>query len=450
MNKCIAFNRRYSYLSEDEEHYEMVPSYSNNEYSISVVHFKAQLKNECLFNVPINTYPLMKFENGKRTVLNGVKILKELAVRETKPYCAPGFFESFFNFISIVLAEENLFAFEKIMSDCGKNNGISLSHTIFNKQSDSFYLVLNLIQLDGNALEKLYKSFGEVFMSKNLTSDEIVFDNESSKLNQALGIPKEIMKRIGQDFQHSLSHFKTICDVGNGNDAVYLINFIDSVYGESVGNKKETLVRDIAKIMEKRKTSMPTLLTYLFRQQYYNTFVSKRSFFAIDGICNAATTLVDSIIMHEKIMKCKMESLPTDLYYEHMVLVDNFKAMESNPESDAQFIDAVNKYSRLNYEADGFIMKAPENAQELIIEGTVLRHCVASYKDRIANNGCIVMFCRKKDAPDVPFVTIEFEYDLGITQIKTFCDKDVLDEDVLQFAHKWEEEVNTREKVQCA
>lgn len=59
------------------------------------------------------------------------------------------------------------------------------------------------------------------------------------------------------------------------------------------------------------------------------------------------------------------------------------------------------------FESDGLIIRPPETFKEIVDEGKKLKHCVGTYADRYSKGECTLLFVRKKDAPSVPFYTVE-------------------------------------------
>ena len=55
-----------------------------------------------------------------------------------------------------------------------------------------------------------------------------------------------------------------------------------------------------------------------------------------------------------------------------------------------------------------YLLKVPENCQEIQKEGQALGHCVSGYIPHIANRKCDVYFIRKKTDPDTPFFTVDW------------------------------------------
>lgn len=71
----------------------------------------------------------------------------------------------------------------------------------------------------------------------------------------------------------------------------------------------------------------------------------------------------------------------------------------------SQMQEQLNKQFYMEYK-DLFI-RAPKEAAEIIEEGHTLHHCVAGYTSRVAAGQTVILFLRKKDAPDTPYFTVE-------------------------------------------
>lgn len=63
---------------------------------------------------------------------------------------------------------------------------------------------------------------------------------------------------------------------------------------------------------------------------------------------------------------------------------------------------------RFKWEDEDFVVFPPKSHDELLTEGSKLKHCVAgSYSEKMANGETIILFMRKKDEIKKPFYTIE-------------------------------------------
>lgn len=64
----------------------------------------------------------------------------------------------------------------------------------------------------------------------------------------------------------------------------------------------------------------------------------------------------------------------------------------------------IKKYS---FEYGNLKIVVPQCPNEIINEGKMLKHCVGGYSDRHFNGKLTILFIRKKDNPDTPYVTME-------------------------------------------
>ena len=77
------------------------------------------------------------------------------------------------------------------------------------------------------------------------------------------------------------------------------------------------------------------------------------------------------------------------------------------------------------YEAEGLIIRPAKNAGEIVAEGRYLHHCVGGDNYLIAHNTGkdIILFLRKQEDPDTPYVTVELEPNGEIRQWYGKCDR---------------------------
>lgn len=62
---------------------------------------------------------------------------------------------------------------------------------------------------------------------------------------------------------------------------------------------------------------------------------------------------------------------------------------------------------RYAFETDGLRIVIPKDAAEIVAEGRILKHCVGGYADRHLEGKTTILFLRRIEAPEVPYVTIE-------------------------------------------
>lgn len=83
----------------------------------------------------------------------------------------------------------------------------------------------------------------------------------------------------------------------------------------------------------------------------------------------------------------------------------------------------------------------PEHVYDLINEGKVLHHCVSSYMSKLAEAKTNIMFIRKKESPNEPYVTLEFT-DNKVVQVQGIRNNIPipLEKSVKSFVKKWANE----------
>ena len=83
---------------------------------------------------------------------------------------------------------------------------------------------------------------------------------------------------------------------------------------------------------------------------------------------------------------------------------------------EREFPDIRKNYRSLRrkyfWEDDAYIIRPARSAEEIIMEGRSLHHCVGgdTYLSRHNTKESIILFLRMKETPDVPYVTVEIEY----------------------------------------
>ena len=106
---------------------------------------------------------------------------------------------------------------------------------------------------------------------------------------------------------------------------------------------------------------------------------------------------------------------PHDFMRWHDIRIDEYhtakalKDAEERKKLYEQFETVANKYLALQRNLnDGFIVVIAKNPAELIREGELLHHCVGrmNYDQRFIREESLIFFVRRKDTPDVPFVTV--------------------------------------------
>jgi hypothetical protein len=127
---------------------------------------------------------------------------------------------------------------------------------------------------------------------------------------------------------------------------------------------------------------------------------------------------------------------PRDLKQAHdqaVALYDEHKAAIYNKLILAAYQPLLERYGFTKY---GFTMLPPKSAEEIVREGHALHHCVGTYAGRVAKEECIILFLRRADAADEPFVTVELRNgEISQTRGQNNC---VPPPEVKKFLELWE------------
>ena len=96
-------------------------------------------------------------------------------------------------------------------------------------------------------------------------------------------------------------------------------------------------------------------------------------------------------------------------------------------------------------EETGLCIRPCRSALELVEEGKALRHCVGSYRDKVARGETMIYFVRFAESPDRPYYTLELK-DGTIVQDHGYQNK-LQTTEILEFEKKWLKHIkNMKEK----
>lgn len=145
-------------------------------------------------------------------------------------------------------------------------------------------------------------------------------------------------------------------------------------------------------------------------------------------------------------MNSKHVLFPKDLRTEH----DRVTAMRTiqQDQKAAKAMDEAVKKIKQNfpeYRSGAFLIRAAESQLELNKESTALTHCVRTYGEKMAKGKTMIFFIRWIDEPDVPFYTLELNYEKRMVQCRgeRNC---AMTEEVKSFVDEWLEVIQKRPK----
>lgn len=112
------------------------------------------------------------------------------------------------------------------------------------------------------------------------------------------------------------------------------------------------------------------------------------------------------------------EKLGWDLRNEHILYPKDIKKahknqikqmnIAKNKKLDKKIKSRLKEYEKYDFQLDGLLIRAARSSEEIENEGYELDHCVAThYLEPYAQGKTIIMFIRKIENPDTPYVTVE-------------------------------------------
>lgn len=182
---------------------------------------------------------------------------------------------------------------------------------------------------------------------------------------------------------------------------------------------------------ETTESSIKRLLEYL-QSCYDNQCIPKT---------NALTIYADYYNMAKKIgfnLSDNAIKYPNSLKKEHDKAIFAYKVVENEIKKKA-FTENSILNKKYEYSKGNLTVVIPMTPDEVIREGQLQKHCVASYVNRIESGSTCICFIRKKDDIDTPYFTCEI-YDGKLYQVKGYCNKypnKKDDSELIEFLESW-------------
>lgn len=105
-------------------------------------------------------------------------------------------------------------------------------------------------------------------------------------------------------------------------------------------------------------------------------------------------------------------------------------------------------YSLFHWEDKKYVITVPKNAGEIVMEGKMQHHCVASsdnYMQKMNDRKTFILFLRKKEAPDMPYYTLEVGKDNKIIQSYGAYDRKPDWSEVSKILTKWKKDIKQKQ-----
>ena len=166
-----------------------------------------------------------------------------------------------------------------------------------------------------------------------------------------------------------------------------------------------------------------------------------------------------------KNMKDEMVYRPRELKRRHdEVVVDRqqmqiLRELDTNTEAKEKYAEEMRQKfpkaegilkeikSRYEYENEEYKILVPDTMIDIVKEGRALHHCAGSserYFDRIESRETYICFLRRKEAPGIPFYTIEVEPGGTIRQHRSYSDEEPGIEQIREFLKEWQKVIRKR------
>lgn len=118
-------------------------------------------------------------------------------------------------------------------------------------------------------------------------------------------------------------------------------------------------------------------------------------------------------------MKSELVLYPKDFKKAHDDAAINLKARKLEKEYEKIQHLLPDMHKKYDCECEKYLLRAPNMGIEITHEGQDLQHCVNGYVPSVANGNTVILFIRKKDNPEKPFVTMEVKNN-KVIQVRGF------------------------------
>ena len=255
-----------------------------------------------------------------------------------------------------------------------------------------------------------------------------------------------------------------IRDENGGNDMVYWMQYSDRTGQKIPRDTLQWLIREEIEPEQaeeiKKYMNPQQIMNYIKRQQkeQYPAFTAAavmEEYLDYIAMCEAC----------DKNMKDEMVYRPRELKRRHdEIVIDKqqieiLRAMENNQDAQETFAQEMrDKYptaeqtlskirNRYEYENEEYKIIVPKTLVDIVKEGRVLHHCAGSserYFNRIEAEETYICFLRRKEAPGIPFYTIEVEPGGTIRQHRSYLDEEPGIDQIRAFLKEWQKVIKKR------
>lgn len=268
-----------------------------------------------------------------------------------------------------------------------------------------------------NGAEGLFKITKANAARKMLRDDNFEL-KEAKKLSKVIELPVFALEFMSSsNMPNLLSSFKRIEQI-DGNTLKMFVDYLTNIKRFGPKTQKEqhyiNFCENIADLLERGYSFMP-LLKYISRQQLY----TKRCL----GLPEEIVQLLKDYYDMASNMGINFDKYPQNIEKSHYVISNNY-ALSISPDLRDKFKQLAVDNTHLGVKGSQYSLVVPMTVDDMINEGNVLHHCVATYCKKVIMKETNVLFFRDNSKLDEPLITIELTNDFRLAQAKGSWNQD--------------------------
>ena len=239
---------------------------------------------------------------------------------------------------------------------------------------------------------RMYKKFPIIEMLMKLELYHLVFNEKCAKLMTENKTFCKWLYNNRKDIKNNLISFQSIkqafkkgYDVATYNEDIIKKRNDARLLSDILGKDLYKLVKDI-----KDKDRIVTYAQKVGRHNYQD-YLEACLYFKLD-------------IHDTKVL------FPNDFKYWHDYYINQMETSK-NEEIDKNILNQATQYKFLLLDLETLDLMFPTKTQDFIDEGEALHHCVGrmSYNKKMANGETLIIFVRRKEELNKPYVTMEYD-----------------------------------------
>jgi len=245
----------------------------------------------------------------------------------------------------------------------------------------------------------------------------IVANEEANRVDQFLGIRKERVKQLIE--KEGAVDFLKVMQMEKRMEQSWTDEQVEQLTEIGIDNRQITMAME--------HTTIQKLLNHISKYAgcEYGTMCGT----AIGRLKAITQTYFDYLEMRQSLgydMSNTVYLFPRDLSAAHTKMVQEHNKLEADKrlQEVAVVYPLIKKhYRRLRkafyYEDENFLIRPARNAEEIVMEGRILHHCVGgdNYLKKHNDGTSTILFLRNVKEPEMPYITVEINMDtLNILQ----------------------------------